>query len=100
MNRIYSVDEVTEKRTFKSTSNGVQTDVNVIGLLLTDGKNTLYAEGFRERADLIEKLQLQKGDIVQLHLSTGVRKNTKDGVTFYGNNVTVENIQLLLRNAF
>lgn len=100
MTRIYQVEEMTGIRMFQSTSNGVQVDVKAAGLTLTDGKNSLYAEGYRERADLIEKLELQKGDVVQLHLSASIRKNTKDGVTYYGNNVTIEGIQVLLRNSF
>ena len=39
-------------------------------------------------------------DVVQLHLSASIRKNTKDGVTYYGNNVTIEGIQVLMRNSF
>ena len=97
MNRIFQVEEMTGVRTFQSTSNGVQVDVKVAGMKLTDGRNTIYAEGFRERAEMIEKLNLQKGDVVQLHLSTSVRESTKDGVRYFGNNVTIDSCQLLLR---
>ena len=91
---------MTGERTFDSTTNGVPSEVKVIGVKLTDGKNTLYAEAYRERAEQIKKLDLQEGDIVQLQLNTSVKQNTKDGVTFYGNNVTIDSCMLLLRNSF
>ena len=97
MTRIYQVEEMTGERTFESTSNGVPSEVKVIGMKLTDGKNTLYAEAYRERAEQVKKLNLQKGDIVQLQLNTSVKQNTKDGVTFYGNNVTIDSCLVLLQ---
>lgn len=100
MNRIFAVEDVIGERTFQSTSNGVQVEVSAYGLTLTDGKNSLFAEGYRDRSEVMKKLNLQKGDIVQLNLSTSVRKNTKENVVFYGNNVTIEGIQVLLRNSF
>ena len=100
MTRIFSVEEMTGERTFDSTTNGVPSEVKVIGVKLTDGKNTLYAEAYRERAELVKNLNLQKGDIVQLQLNTSVKQNTKDGVTFYGNNVTIDTCLLLVRNSF
>ena len=100
MTRIFQVDEMTGERTFDSTTNGVPSEVKVIGVKLTDGRNTLYAEAYRDRAEMIKKLNLQKGDIVQLQLITSVKQNTKDGVTFYGNNVTIDSCMVLLRNSF
>ena len=100
MTRIYQVEEMTGERTFESTSNGVPSEVKVIGMKMTDGKNSLYAEAYRERAEQVKKMNLQKGDIVQLQLNTSVKQNTKDGVTFYGNNVTIDSCMLLLRNSF
>lgn len=97
MTRIYQVEEVTGERTFESTSNGVPSEVKVIGMKLTDGKNTLYAEAYRERAEQVKKLNLKEGDIVQLQLNTSVKQNTKDGVTFYGNNVTIDSCLVLLQ---
>ena len=97
MTRIYQVEEVTGERTFESTSNGVPSEVKVIGVKLTDGKNTLYAEAYRERAEQVKKLNLKEGDIVQLQLNTSVKQNTKDGVTFYGNNVTIDSCLVLLQ---
>ena len=91
---------MTGERTFESTTNGVPSEVKVIGMKLTDGRNSLYAEAYRERAEQIKKLDLQEGDIVQLQLNTSVKQNTKDGVTFYGNNVTIDSCMLLLRNSF
>ncbi len=91
---------MTGERTFDSTTNGVPSEVKVIGVKLTDGKNTLYAEAYRERAEQIKKLDLQEGDIVQLQLNTSVKQNTKDGVTFYGNNVTIDSCMVLLRSSF
>ena len=64
MTRIYQVEEMTGERTFESTSNGVPSEVKVIGMKLTDGRNSLYAEAYRERAEQVKKLNLQKGDIV------------------------------------
>ena len=100
MNRIFQVEEMTGERTFDSTTNGVPSEVKVIGVKLTDGRNTLYAEAYRDRAEMIKKLNLQKGDIVQLQLITSVKQNTKDGVTFYGNNVTIDACMLMMRNSF
>ena len=100
MTRIYQVEEMTGERTFESTSNGVPSEVKVIGMKMTDGKNSLYAEAYRERAEQVKKMNLQKGDIVQLQLNTSVKQNTKDGVTFYGNNVTIDTCLLLVRNSF
>ena len=100
MTRIFQVEEMTGERTFDSTTNGVPSEVKVIGVKLTDGKNTLYAEAYRERAEQIKKLDLQEGDIVQLQLNTSVKQNTKDGVTFYGNNVTIDSCMVLLRSSF
>lgn len=101
MTRIFSIaEEVGAARTFQSTTNGVPTDVKVVGLTLTDGKNTLFAEAFRERADLIEKLQLQKGDMVQLLLSVSAACREKDGAKFYSNKATIEAIMVLTRNCF
>ena len=97
MTRIYQVEEMTGERTFESTSNGVPSEVKVIGMKLTDGKNTLYAEAYRERAEQVKKLNLKEGDIVQLQLNTSVKQNTKDGVTFYGNNVTIDSCLVLLQ---
>lgn len=97
MTRIFQVEEMTGERTFESTSNGVPCEVKVIGMKLTDGKNSLYAEAYRERAEQIKKLNLKEGDIVQLQLNTSVKQNTKDGVTFYGNNVTIESCLVLLQ---
>ena len=91
---------MTGERTFDSTTNGVPSEVKVIGVKLTDGKSTLYAEAYRERAEQVKKLNLQKGDIVQLQLNTSVKQNTKDGVTFYGNNVTIDSCMVLLRSSF
>ena len=91
---------MTGERTFESTSNGVPSEVKVIGMKLTDGRNSLYAEAYRERAEQIKKLDLQEGDIVQLQLNTSVKQNTKDGVTFYGNNVTIDSCMVLLRSSF
>ena len=59
MTRIYQVEEMTGERTFESTSNGVPSEVKVIGMKLTDGKNTLYAEAYRERAEQVKKLNLK-----------------------------------------
>ena len=100
MTRIFSVEEMTGVRTFNGTDNGVPVEKKVAGMKLTDGRNTLYAEGFRECAEKIEDLNLQKGDVVQLNLSTSVREVNKDGVKFYGNQVYIDTIQLLLRNSF
>ena len=100
MNRIFQVEEMTGERTFDSTTNGVPSEVKVIGVKLTDGRNTLYAEAYRDRAEMIKKLNLQKGDIVQLQLNTSIKQNTKDGVTFYGNNVTIDACMLMMRNSF
>ena len=100
MTRIYQVEEMTGERSFESTTNGVPSEVKVIGVKLTDGRNTLYAEAYRDRAEMIKKLNLQKGDIVQLQLITSVKQNTKDGVTFYGNNVTIDACMLMMRNSF
>ena len=100
MTRIFQVEEMTGERTFESTTNGVPSEVKVMGMKLTDGRNSLYAEAYRERAEQIKKLDLQEGDIVQLQLNTSVKQNTKDGVTFYGNNVTIDSCMLLLRNSF
>ena len=97
MTRIYQVEEVTGERTFESTSNGVPSEVKVIGMKLTDGRNSLYAEAYRERAEQVKKLNLKEGDIVQLQLNTSVKQNTKDGVTFYGNNVTIDSCLVLLQ---
>ena len=91
---------MTGERTFDSTTNGVPSEVKVIGVKLTDGRNTLYAEAYRDRAEMIKKLNLQKGDIVQLQLNTSIKQNTKDGVTFYGNNVTIDACMLMMRNSF
>ena len=100
MTRIYQVEEMTGERSFESTTNGVPSEVKVIGVKLTDGRNTLYAEAYRDRAEMIKKLNLQKGDIVQLQLNTSIKQNTKDGVTFYGNNVTIDACMLMMRNSF
>ena len=97
MTRIFQVEEMTGERTFESTSNGVPSEVKVIGVKLTDGKNTLYAEAYRERAEQVKKLNLKEGDIVQLQLNTSVKQSTKDGVTFYGNNVTIDSCLVLLQ---
>ena len=97
MTRIYQVEEMTGERTFESTSNGVPSEVKVIGMKLTDGRNSLYAEAYRERAEQVKKLNLKEGDIVQLQLNTSVKQNTKDGVTFYGNNVTIDSCLVLLQ---
>ena len=88
---------MTGERTFESTSNGVPSEVKVIGMKLTDGRNSLYAEAYRERAEQVKKLNLKEGDIVQLQLNTSVKQNTKDGVTFYGNNVTIDSCLVLLQ---
>ena len=100
MNRIYQVEEMTGVRTFNGTDNGVPVEKKVAGIKLTDGKNTMYAEGYRECAEKIEKMNLQKGDVVQLNLTTSIRETTKDGVKYYGNNVYIDTIQLLMRNSF
>ena len=100
MTRIFQVEEMTGERTFDSTTNGVPSEVKVIGVKLTDGRNSLYAEAYRERAEQVKKLNLQEGDIVQLQLNTSVKQNTKDGVTFYGNNVTIDSCMVLLRSSF
>ena len=54
---------MTGERTFDSTTNGVPSEVKVIGVKLTDGKNSLYAEAYRERAEQVKKLNLQKEEI-------------------------------------
>ena len=100
MTRIFQVEEMTGVRTFNGTDNGVPVTKKVAGMKLTDGKNMLYAEGFRECAEKIEDLNLQKGDVVQLNLSTSVREVNKDGVKFYGNQVYIDTIHVLLRNSF
>ena len=76
MTRIFSVEEMTGVRTFNGTDNGVPVTKKVAGMKLTDGKNMLYAEGFREC------------------------EVNKDGVKFYGNQVYIDTIQVLLRNSF
>lgn len=101
MTRIYSIaEEVGTARSFQSTTNGVPTDVKVIGLTLTDGKNTVFAEAFRERADLIEKLQLQKGDIVQVQMTVNAKKRDTDKGVFYSNAVMIDTIMVVTRSAF
>ena len=60
MTRIFQVEEMTGECTFDSTTNGVPSEVKVIGVKLTDGRNTLYAEAYRERAEQVKKMNLQK----------------------------------------
>ena len=101
MTRVFKVNEdVQPARTFQSTTNGMPTDVKALGVMLTDGRNTIYAEAYREKAEAIEGLRLMKGDLVQVHLSVAARAKTKDGATFYSNNVSIDALQLLTRNAF
>ena len=101
MTRTFKVSEdVQQARTFQSTINGMPTEVKVVSIILSDGHNTLYAEAYRERADAVEQLGLMKGDVVQVHLSVNARAKTKDGVTYYMNFVTIDALQLLVRNAF
>lgn len=101
MTRVFQVNEdVQASRTFQSTTNGMPTEVKALGVMLTDGKNTIYAEAYRERAEYIEGLGLLKGDVVQVHLSVVAKTKTKDGATFYSNNVSIEGLQLLYRKAF
>lgn len=100
MTRVFSIKEDVMTRTFQSTVNGMTTDVKVVGVMLTDGRNTIYAEGYRERADSIEQMKLMKGDVVQVHLSITARTKTKDGVGYISNNVTIDSLQILVRNGF
>ena len=101
MTRVFKVSEdVHQARTFQSTTNGMPTEVKAVGVMLSDGRNTLYAEAYRERADAVEQLHLMKGDLVQVHLSATARAKTQDGVTYYSNCVSIDALQLLVRNAF
>ncbi len=70
-----------------------------IGMLLTDGKNVMYAEAYRERAGMIENLHLQKGDLVQVQISSSVKSREKDGVTYYSNNLSIDTCLLLVKSA-
>lgn len=100
MIRIFRVNEFTGTRTFQGTSNGQPVDRKVAGLVLTDGQNTLYAEGFGDVVDVMEKMNLHEGDVVQLRLSTSVRKTTKDDKIFMSTNVYIDSIQMLIPNHF
>ena len=98
MTRTFKVKEdVQQARTFQSTTNGMPTEVKAVGVMLSDGRNTLYAEAYRERADAVEQLRLMKGDLVLVQLSVIARRKTKDGVTYYSNCVSIDALQLLLR---
>lgn len=87
-------------RTFETTQNGMPGTVKAVGVQLGDGKNTLYAEAYRDRADAIEKLGLKKGDLVQVQLSTSVRSREKDGVKFYSNNISIDACLLVVKASF
>ena len=101
MTRIYYVkEEVGPARTFEVTTGGVPGTVKVVGVMLHDGKNSLYAEAFRDRADAVEQLQLQKGDLVQVQLSSAVRARDTEKGRFYSNNFTIEACMVVCRNSF
>ena len=59
------------------------------------------AKELKEVLEILEKAGVRTFKVtvdgVQVNLSTSIRESTKDGVTYYGNNVTIDAIQVLAR---
>ncbi len=100
MTRVYKIDEVQPLRTFQGKENGMTVDVQALGITLTDGRNTLYAEAYRAVAENTVKMNLHKGDLVQVHLRCNATPRDTEKGRFWSNSFTIDALQLLARDSF
>ena len=101
MQRMYMIDRVCEPRMFDAQNNrGEMEKVTSVGLVLTDGFNTIYGEAYRDVAKRVQEAGLRKNDWVNVKLTSVVRERTTDKGTFLTNNVTITGLEVLLKQSF
>lgn len=63
------------------------------GLVLHDGKSSIYAEAIQEQAREVDKLDLQVGEAVSAHIQCRVREYTdSQGTKRVSNEITLTNL--------
>lgn len=101
MQRMYIVEKVCEPRVFDAQKNrGEMEKVTSVGLVLTDGFNTIYGEAYRDVAKKVQEAGLRKNDWVNVKLTTMVRERSTDKGTFLSNNVTITGLEVMLKQSF
>lgn len=66
------------------------------GLGIHNGRSSIYAEALQEEADEMERLNLQVGEIVSVHLRCNVRSYTdSQGNSRVTNDITITNLMRL-----
>lgn len=67
------------------------------GLLLSDGRNSMYAEAQMLTAESIETLALSGGEVVVAHTRLIAREYESNGVKRYANEVVIDNMMILAK---
>lgn len=98
MQRLLKIQNVDQPRTFEATgNNGQKQQVTVVGLVLTNGMDTFFAEAFRDVADKVKGLALETDDLVSVKLGCKADKRTTEKGEFYSNKLTILAIDVMLK---
>lgn len=63
------------------------------GLGIHNGRSSIYAEALQEEADEVERMNLQVGEMVSVHLRCNVRSYTdSNGANRVTNDITITNL--------
>lgn len=68
------------------------------GFLLTDGRNSIYAEAQQATADAMETLNYKGGEVVQGHLRNVAREYESNGVKRYSNEVIIDALMIISKS--
>ena len=67
------------------------------GFLLSDGRNSTYAEAQMACAESLESLAFNGGEVVNAHLHTTAREYESNGMKRYYNEVTIDAMMIITR---
>jgi len=100
MERILKVETTLPQRSFKAKNQRGETEtVTAAGIILTNGADTFYLEGYREVCKKITE-EVHEGDLVSARFTSDVRKRTTETGEFYSNTLVLQGITVLVKNAF
>lgn len=77
-------------------SQGVNKVFKTKAFILHDGRSSYFGEAKQENAESIEALNLQGGEVVNVHMTCNAREyKTKDAEVRYSNEFTITNMMKL-----
>lgn len=94
MEKIMIVASVSEARSFKGNDGN---DIKVVGVTLSDGINTVYAEAIDKKAQLLLDHPVPVGSLINADITFSVSQvKTQDGKEFLRQNVRLNSWGLIV----